>query len=159
MPAEEPQGQPFWATTPLREMSEAQWESLCDGCARCCLHKLEDADTGEVHYTSVACRLLDARSCRCRHYADRQRRVPDCVVLSPGDTGQLDWLPDTCAYRILDEGRPLPDWHPLVSGDPESVHRAGISVRGRTVPETHVHEDDYEDMIVSWVPSSRYPPE
>jgi len=146
---------PFWERKTLGEMSRAEWESLCDGCARCCLHKLEDADTGEIFYTSVACRLLSDRSCRCTRYAERKKLVPDCVVLTPAHAGDLDWLPETCAYRLVDEGRPLFEWHPLISGDPQSVHRAGISVRGRTVAEDAVHEDDIENFIVDWVPSTR----
>jgi len=147
--------QPFWAHKTLAEMSRAEWESLCDGCARCCLHKLEDAHTGEVYYTGVACRLLDERSCRCTRYELRKTLVPDCVVLTPAHTGSLGWLPDTCAYRLIDEGKALHDWHPLVSGDPQSVHRAGISVRGRTVAEEAVHADDLENFIVDWVSTAR----
>ena len=132
-------------------MSQEQWESLCDGCARCCLHKLHDVETDEIYYTSVACRLLDQVSCRCSDYRRRQRLVPDCVVLDASHRGEMGWLPETCAYRLLDEGGELPDWHPLVSGDPNSVHRAGISVRGRTVSEEGVHEDDMENYVITWV--------
>ena len=124
----------FWRTTPLAAMTAAQWESLCDGCGKCCLHKLEDEDSGEVFFTGVACRLLDGSRCRCTRYAERARLVPDCLVLAPDDLPTAA-LPATCAYRLLAEGRDLPDWHPLVTGDPESTHRAGRSVRGRTVPE------------------------
>ncbi len=146
---------PFWERKSLHEMTRAEWESLCDGCARCCLHKLEDADTGEVHYTAVACRLLKDSNCRCRDYKRRKELVPDCVVLTPAHSGDMNWLPETCAYRLLDEGKALYDWHPLISGDPRSVHRAGISVRGRTVPEDAVHEDDIENYIIDWVPKAR----
>lgn len=146
----------FWNTLPLGEMSDAQWEALCDGCGRCCLHKLQDADSGEIHYTAVACRLLDLRRCRCRRYDERQRLVPDCVVLDRRRPEQFGWLPDTCAYRLLSEGRPLPDWHPLLSGDPDSVHRAGISVRGRVVSEEGVHEEQFQEMIIRWVPATRW---
>lgn len=146
---------PFWETTALNDMSQSQWESLCDGCARCCLHKLEDAYTGEIHYTSVACRLLNDSSCRCRKYVKRQQLVPDCIVLTPAHSGDMDWLPDTCAYRLLDEGKTLPQWHPLRTGDPDSVHRAGISVRGKTVNEEGVHDDDLENYIINWVPKAR----
>ena len=146
----------FWETTALADMNREQWESLCDGCARCCLHKLQDAYTGDIHYTSVACKLLDSERCQCTHYEDRQRLVPDCLVLVPQQSGSFDWLPDTCAYRLLDEGRKLHSWHPLVSGDPESVHEAGISVRGRTVAEEGVHDDDLESFIIRWVPTTRY---
>ncbi len=126
---------PFWRTTPLTDMTLDQWESLCDGCGKCCLHKLQDADTDEVFPTNVACRLLDLSTCRCTDYPNRKVKVPDCVQLSPETAGKLPWLPQTCAYRLLAEGQDLPQWHHLVSGDPETVHTAGISVRGRAVSE------------------------
>jgi uncharacterized protein len=126
---------PFWKTIPLAQMTRAQWESLCDGCGRCCLHKLRDDDTGALHHTEVACRLLDRATARCTDYANRKARVPDCIKLTPRRLGQLDWLPPTCAYRLLAEGRDLPTWHPLRSGDPESVVHAGVSVRDRSVAE------------------------
>ncbi len=138
---------PFWKTTPLAAMSRAEWEALCDGCGRCCLHKLEDIDSGRLFYTSVVCRLFDDERCRCTHYAERNRLVPDCLVLTPDNLDGIDFLPDTCAYRLLNEGRDLPDWHPLVSGDPDSVHRAGISVRGKVISETYVHPDDLANYI------------
>ena len=125
----------FWRTTALTDMTQDQWESLCDGCGKCCLHKLQDADTDEVFPTNVACRLLDLGTCKCTDYANRKIKVPDCVQLSPDTAGKLPWLPQTCAYRLLAEGQDLPDWHPLVSGDPETVHTAGISVRGRSISE------------------------
>ena len=136
----------FWEDKPLRQMSRAEWESLCDGCGKCCIHKLEDEETGEVHATNVACRLLDRRSGLCRDYRNRKAYVPECVRLTPAKLRDMDWLPGTCAYRRLDEGRPLPDWHPLVTGDPESVHAAGESVRGWTVSEEDV--GDLENHIV-----------
>ena len=143
---------PFWKRKPLDEMNAREWESLCDGCARCCLLKLEDADSGEIAYTRVACRLLESHACRCRDYANRASRVPGCIVLTPQTLGRTArWLPDTCAYRRLWEGRDLAWWHPLVSGDPETVHEAGISVRGRTVCETRVPEEEEEDHVVRWV--------
>ena len=131
-------------------MTTDEWESLCDGCARCCLHKLEDEDTGEIFYTRIACRLLDLDSCSCGHYAQRLEHVPDCVVVKPDNLEQLTWMPSSCAYRRLYKGRGLAVWHPLISGDPSSVHRAGISVRGRAVPEKHVSEDDIEAHIIQW---------
>lgn len=142
---------PFWETKTLAELNRDEWESLCDGCGRCCLRKLEDVDTGEVAYTDIACRLLDCESCRCRNYPERLDLVEDCVALTPDDTSQLEWMPSTCAYRLLDAGKPLPDWHPLISGSPTSVHEAGISVRGRVVSEEFVHEDDADARIVDWI--------
>jgi hypothetical protein len=139
---------PFWRQKRLDEMSGEEWEALCDGCAKCCLNKLEDIDTGEIAYTEVACRLLDLESCRCTNYAERRRLVADCVSLEPGLVENLGWLPSTCAYRLMSEGRPLPDWHPLVAGDGESVHRAGISVRGRVVSERDAGA--FEEHVVIW---------
>jgi uncharacterized cysteine cluster protein YcgN (CxxCxxCC family) len=126
---------PFWQRKSLADMTTAEWESLCDGCGKCCLLKLEDVDTGEIAYTNVACRLLDLGTCQCSRYAERLRFVPDCVVLSPDNIGDLFWMPKTCAYRAIAEGRDLPSWHPLVSGDPETVHRSGVSIRGRCITE------------------------
>ena len=128
----------FWETTPLDKMSRAEWESLCDGCGKCCLHKLEDEETGELMATNVACRLLDRRTGLCSDYRNRRAYVPECVRLTPRLVRTLDWLPSTCAYRLLDEGKSLPDWHPLITGDPESVRRAGQSVSGWTVSEDEV---------------------
>ncbi|MCA6243537.1 MAG: YcgN family cysteine cluster protein [Phenylobacterium sp.] len=137
---------PFWETTPLDRMTPEQWESLCDGCGLCCLVRFEDADSGEIIPTRVHCRLLDAATCRCSNYPDRKQEVPDCITLTPEVIPRLGWMPRSCAYRRLQEGRGLADWHPLVSGDPESVHRAGVSVRGQTLSETELaHEDDMVD--------------
>lgn len=142
---------PFWRRKSLEEMSAAEWESLCDGCGRCCLIKLEDEDTGVVAYTDVACALLDAGTCRCRDYPGRQARVPDCIRLTPEAVRTIGWLPPTCGYRRVAEGRDLAPWHPLRSGRRDSVHRAGISVRGRVSGcETEVDADDLLDRIVDW---------
>ncbi len=127
--------QPFWEK-PLRELSRAEWEALCDGCGKCCLHKMEDEVTGAIYGTNVSCKLLDRHSCRCSNYRERKAFVPDCVRLTPELAGKLSWLPSTCAYRLRSEDKPLPEWHYLVSGDRESVHEAGMSVRGWTVSET-----------------------
>lgn len=141
----------FWERYSLKELSLAEWEALCDGCGRCCLHKLEYEDTGEIAYTRVACKLLDLATARCRDYPGRKRQVPDCVQLSPDNLEAINWLPATCAYRRLHEGRGLPRWHPLISGDPQSVQKARISVIGRVLPETVVDEDELEEHVVRWV--------
>ena len=143
--------EPFWRTKSLPEMNVEEWESLCDGCGRCCLVKLEDEDTGEVLYTDVACTLLDAEGCRCRSYPERHAKVPDCVGLTPEAAGELAWLPVTCAYRLLAEGKQLSWWHPLVSGDPETVHAAGISVRGGVAgPEEYFSLEELLNRVVEW---------
>jgi uncharacterized cysteine cluster protein YcgN (CxxCxxCC family) len=136
----------FWDDLPLEALDRAQWEALCDGCGKCCVHKLEDDVTGELFPTNVACKLLDRHSGRCSNYRHRRAFVPECVRLTPKLAATLDWLPDTCAYRLRAEGKQLADWHPLNSGDPESVHRAGISVRGWTVSE--VNAGELEDHIL-----------
>ena len=132
-----PDDKPYWESKSLDQMTREEWESLCDGCAKCCLHKLEDIETGKLAFTNVACRLLDIAACNCSNYKRRSELVPDCVVLDPQNVAQLYWMPSTCAYRLLAEGKKLPFWHPLVTGDPHSVHRVGISVRGRCVSERH----------------------
>lgn len=136
----------FWEDKPLEALDRGEWEALCDGCGKCCVHKLEDDETGELFPTNVACKLLDRHSGRCSDYRHRRAYVPECVRLTPKLLKSLDWLPESCAYRLRSEGRPLFDWHPLVSGDPESVHRAGQSVRGWTVSE--VEAGDLETHIV-----------
>lgn len=140
--------QPFWKTKSLAEMTSAEWESLCDGCAKCCLEKLEDIDTGKIHYTEVGCPLLDCDSCRCNNYAERTTWVPNCQILTPDNIDELHWMPSTCAYRLLAEGKDLPGWHPLVTGDPDSTHKAGQSVRGRAIPDREA--GPLEDHIVFW---------
>lgn len=141
---------PFWKRKTLAQMTDSEWESLCDGCGRCCLLKFQDQDSGRIVYTDVACRLLDTHACRCCNYAERTRLVPECLDLRREGPEVFRALPSTCAYRLRFEGRELPDWHPLVSGDPESVQRAGISVRGRVVSEEHVHPGDLEARDVDW---------
>jgi uncharacterized cysteine cluster protein YcgN (CxxCxxCC family) len=141
---------PFWRRLTLEQMSAEQWESLCDGCGRCCLNKLEDWDTGEIFWTAVACRLLDEGTCRCTDYPNRQKEVPDCIALTPETVASLSWLPPTCAYRLVREGRDLYWWHPLVSADPETVHQAGISVRGRTLSEVDIPVAELEAHMVEW---------
>lgn len=143
---------PFWQLKSLTEMTTQEWESLCDGCGRCCLHKLEDEDTGEVHYTTIACQLLDTLSCQCSDYPNRKTQVPECLKLGIDDIPAFHWLPDTCAYRLLAEGKPLADWHPLVSGSSTSVHEAGISVQCYAIDEQTVPEEDWEDYIIPMLP-------
>jgi uncharacterized protein len=139
---------PFWKAKKLTEMTREEWESLCDGCARCCLHKLEDEDTGEIFYTNIACRLLDQITCRCTNYPNRSRLVPTCLVLDADMAQQLTWLPPTCAYRLLAEGRDLEWWHPLVSGDRHVIHELGVSVRGSIISENEIDMEHLEDYII-----------
>ncbi len=139
----------YWETKPLAKMSRAEWEALCDGCGKCCLNKLEDEETGEVALTRVACRLFDDTSCRCAQYPIRHQFVPECIVLNATNLERnLYWMPETCAYKLLWQGKPLYGWHPLISGSPESVHDAGVSMQSRTVPEFEVDEADWEDHII-----------
>lgn len=139
----------FWERVPLDRMTRPEWEALCDGCGKCCLNKLEDEDTGEVALTRIACRLLDDENCRCAQYEIRHQFVPECIVLTPQNIDDnLYWMPQTCAYRLLHEGRKLEPWHPLISGTPETVHEAGVSVRGLTLPEFEIDLDDWEDHII-----------
>ncbi|MCW8886848.1 MAG: YcgN family cysteine cluster protein [Motiliproteus sp.] len=140
--------QPFWQRKTLAEVDQQEWESLCDGCGKCCLHKLEDEDTDEVFYTRIACVLLDVPSCRCRDYSNRLLRVPECLALKPEDVSSFHWLPKTCSYRLISEGQPLPSWHPLVSGDPQQVHQAGVSIRKWAISESEVDEDDWFDHLL-----------
>ena len=126
---------PFWETKRLDEMSAAEWESLCDGCGLCCLIRFEDDESGEVIPTRVSCKLFDQDRCTCKDYANRKAYVPDCIKLTPWNIEDLQWMPKSCAYRRLHEGKTLPRWHPLITGDPESVHAAGVSIRGQTISE------------------------
>ena len=140
---------PFWQTVKLADMTAAQWEALCDGCAKCCLVKLQDEDSGEIVFTDIVCNLLDQQSCRCAHYEERTKLVPDCVKLSKDNLDKIDFMPPSCAYRLLHEGRDLPQWHPLVSGRADSVVEAGMSVKGRVIAEM-AFDGDSEDRVVDW---------
>ncbi len=139
---------PFWEAKALDELDTHEWEALCDGCGLCCLHKLEDADSGDIFYTAVSCRLLDTKTCRCTKYAERRRHVPACIDVRSATDRDYQSLPPTCAYRLRYQNQPLPDWHPLVSGDPTSVHRAGVSVRGRVVSEAEFDNDIEEAPLL-----------
>ncbi len=141
---------PFWETKSLEEMTPREWESLCDGCGLCCLIRFEDEDTGEIIPTRVHCKLFDSQSCACSNYAQRKRHVPDCIKLTPQNVDTLKWMPLSCAYRRVNEGRGLAAWHPLVSGDPESVHRAGVSIRGETVSEETLADADDAIQYAAW---------
>ncbi|MEL7091101.1 MAG: YcgN family cysteine cluster protein [Pseudomonadota bacterium] len=139
----------FWERKRLDQMTQAEWEALCDGCGKCCLNKLEDEDSGQVVLTRVACRLLDDSTCRCAHYENRHQFVPDCIVLSPQTIDEhMYWLPQTCAYRLLHLGKGLPAWHPLITGRAESVHEAGVSMRDRTVSEFDTPDEEWEDHVI-----------
>jgi uncharacterized cysteine cluster protein YcgN (CxxCxxCC family) len=140
----------FWEL-PLDQLDRTQWEALCDGCGRCCLKKLIDSDSEQVHYTRVVCRYLDQAKCRCQAYSRRQKLVPDCLVLTLENLPQLHWIPDTCAYRLRLEGKPLPAWHPLLTGDREAMREQQISVTGKVVSEEYVHEDGLQEHIIRWV--------
>ena len=140
----------FWKRKTLSEMNIEEWESLCDRCGKCCVLKIEDADTGEVHYTDVACRQLDCGNATCMDYPNRKTFVPDCITLSPQNLETLTWMPDSCAYRVIAEGGDLPSWHPLVCGDPDGPKQAGATVAGRVFPEDSVDETDMIDHITTW---------
>ncbi len=147
MPQEE---QAFWKIKLLKDLSPEEWESLCDGCGKCCLHKLEDIDSADIYFTNVICRYFDLCTCQCSDYENRHHNVPSCVYLTPKMAAEATWLPKTCAYRLLAQGEDLPWWHPLVSGNPKSVINAGQSVKGKVVSEVNVNMDDLEDMVVDW---------
>lgn len=139
----------FWENIPMEAMTKPEWEALCDGCGKCCMNKLEDEDTGIVVLTRIACRLFDDETCLCAQYPIRHQFVPECIVLRPSTIEEhMYWLPQTCAYRLVHEGRPLYDWHPLISGRAETVHHAGVSMRDRTLPEFEVPEEDWEDHLI-----------
>ena len=142
---------PFWATKSFAEMTDEEWESLCDHCGKCCLHKLEDEDTGDVYYTKVICRAFDLKKGQCGSYADRQEVVPECLVIDKDNLDQYPWLPKTCAYRLLAEGKPLRNWHPLVSGNRDSVIQAKIAVHQKVVHESDVDVEQLEEYVVTWV--------
>ena len=139
----------FWRTKSLAEMTTEEWESFCDNCGQCCLHKLEDEDTGEIAFTRVVCDLIDLKTCRCTDYTERTRRVPECLDLKQHDFSEYRWLPATCAYRLLSDGEDLPTWHPLISGSKGSVRKAGMSVSAYAIKEAEV--DDMEDHIIYWL--------
>lgn len=141
----------FWKNYSLAELTQVEWEALCDGCGLCCLIKLEDEDTQEVAYTKVACKLLDCSTARCSNYPDRLQYVPDCIQLTPEKLGTIHWLPSSCAYRRVEQGQSLPSWHYLISGSRESMIQARKSAAGRCLSESDIHEDDIEDYIVRWV--------
>ncbi|MAV62928.1 MAG: YcgN family cysteine cluster protein [Alphaproteobacteria bacterium] len=138
----------FWETKSLNQMTKVEWESLCDGCGKCCLHKLEDIDTGEISVSNVSCSFLDQTSCKCKDYKNRNENVPDCIQLDLKNLKKLDWLPSTCAYRLIDEGESLHDWHHLISGSSETIHERGMSVRDCSVNESSLK--NVEEYILEW---------
>jgi len=140
----------FWEK-PLDQLDPVEWEALCDGCGRCCLKKLEDEQSGETLYTGVVCRYFDQPGCQCSSYKDRQTLVPDCVVLDPMVVNELNWMPDTCAYKIRSQGLPLPDWHPLIAGSRDLMNELGISISGKVISEEFVHPQGLEEHIIRWV--------
>lgn len=140
--------QPFWRAKTMTDLTPAEWESLCDGCAKCCIIKFEDEDTGRIYHTNAVCELLEIYHCRCTRYTERTELVPTCLSLTPALADSLEWIPETCAYRLLAEGKDLPLWHPLVSGEPDTVHKAGISVRGKVVSAKSIHPDDLPNYVV-----------
>ncbi|MFW7377332.1 MAG: YcgN family cysteine cluster protein [Oligoflexus sp.] len=140
---------PFWKTKTLDTLSPHEWESLCDGCGKCCMNKIEDEDTGEISFTNVACKLFDAKQCRCQNYNKRRKFVPECQILTPKKVRSLAWLPGTCAYRLLAEGKDLPEWHHLVSGSRTMIHKVGASMKHRVISEKYVK--NLEDHVVDWL--------
>ena len=141
----------FWEVKSLEEMTKQEWESLCDGCGRCCLNKLEDEDRGEIYFTNVACKLLDIEKCCCSDYENRKVSMPDCMILSFDNKAALEVMPSTCAYSLLQQGKPLPEWHPLISGDKESVVNANMTVTGKVISEEHVHFEQLPEHLINWI--------
>lgn len=141
----------FWQTKKLSEMSQKEWESLCDGCGRCCLNKLEDEDSGEIYFTNVACKLFDIDKCNCTDYKNRKVSMPTCIILNDDNPAALEVMPSTCAYRLLQLGEPLPEWHPLITGSKESVIEAGISVKGKVVSEEYIHHEQLPEHLITWI--------
>lgn len=141
----------FWEEKSLAEMTQEEWESLCDGCGRCCLNKLEDEDTGEIYFTNVACKLLDLEKCRCSDYENRKQSMPDCMILSFDHNEALAVMPSTCAYSLLNQGKTLPEWHPLISGNKESVIEANISISGKVVSEDNIHYEQLPEHLINWI--------
>ncbi len=141
----------FWKEKSLKEMTHEEWESLCDGCGKCCLQKLQDEETGQIYYTQLSCHLMDNDTARCTDYQNRLVRVPSCIKLTRERITEFEWLPFSCAYRRVYEGRGLADWHYLVCGDRNAVHRAGVSVAGRVIHNEGVLEEDWEEHIIHWV--------
>ena len=139
----------FWKTKKLSEMTTEEWESICDSCGKCCLNKLEDEDTGEIYFTSVVCNLIDLDTCRCTRYSERCTLVPECIDLKQHDFSEYNWLPSTCAYRLLVDGKDLPDWHPLISGNKNSAQEAGVAISSYAMKESEI--DDLEDHIIEWL--------
>ena len=142
--------QAFWKSTALEDMTQSQWESLCDGCGKCCVLKLEDVDTGAIYYTDVSCQLLCTETAHCTNYAERKKYVPDCVILSPDNLEAVTWMPESCAYRRLHEGRELPDWHPLLTGNQEAMKQANHSVAGLVTNEIYIQEEDMPEHLFDW---------
>lgn len=138
----------FWQRIPLKELTDSQWESLCDGCGQCCTHKLQDEDSGEIHYTNVVCRFLDLQNGRCKVYPCRHQYVPDCIKVTADNVATLNWMPKTCGYRLLAENKPLPKWHPLETDNRQSVKQAGVAVQGKVISEADIQAEDIEDYIV-----------
>ncbi len=139
----------FWEKIPLTELNEQQWESICDKCCQCCAHKLQDEDTDTIHHTNVVCQYLDIGNCHCTVYPERHKYVPDCIKITPENAGELSWIPNTCGYRLLATGQPLPKWHPLETGDPDSTIKAGFHIAGKVISEAEIDEEDMEDFVVS----------